>query len=412
MTGKEFFKVSPVDAVWKSIRTFPFVSYETVPLDDSVGRVLAHDVISTIDLPEFHRATMDGYAVRARSTFGASEGMPALLGVTGAVEMGEIPAISVGPGEAVRIATGGMLPPGADSVVMKEHTQTVDDQALEVFRSVAPLEHVIEVGEDLKKGERVLSQGTLLRAQEMGILAALGQARVPVYRRPAVAIISSGDEIVPIEQVPDLSQLRDVNAYTLAGLIRVWGGIPLYLGIARDNVQDLDRLCREALARADMVLLSGGSSVGTRDFTQEVLEGLPDGEILIHGVSVSPGKPTILARSGKQPVWGLPGQVTSAMVVFHVMVRVALEHIGGRSEAEQAKRLEVPALLNRNLASVQGREDYVRVKLIPEKDHLLAAPILGKSGLIRTMVQADGLIRIPRDSEGLDKGTLVKAILV
>ncbi|MDY6837368.1 MAG: molybdopterin molybdotransferase MoeA [Thermodesulfobacteriota bacterium] len=412
MTGKEFFKVASLDAVLERIRTFPAVDEELLPLDQSVGRILAQDLFSSIDLPEFKRATMDGYAIQAKSTFGASESMPALFTIIGSVGMGEVPTVSVDPGQAVHIATGGMLPRGADSVVMVEHTQRLDEQTLEVFKSTAPLQHVMEVGEDLTKGERILSKGIVIRPQEMGVLAALGQSQVPVYRKPVVAIVSSGDEIVPIEQAPGLSQLRDVNAYTLSGLVRTSGGIPFYVGIAKDHFAELDHLCRKALSRADMVLISGGSSVGTRDFTLEVLQGLPDAEILVHGVSVSPGKPTILARSQDKPVWGLPGQVTSAMIVFHVMVRAALEKIGGRKEDELGKRQEVPAMVSRNIASVQGREDYVRVRLVREGENLIAEPILGKSGLLHTMVKADGLIRIERDSEGLDKGSPVDVILL
>ena len=404
--------MASLEAVLKQVRTFPAVDEEVLPLDESVGRVLAQDLFSTIDLPEFNRATMDGYAVQAQSTFGASEAMPALLTIIGAVGMGEVPTVAVNPGQAVHIATGGMLPSGADSVVMVEHTQRLDEQTLEVFKSTAPLQHVMEVGEDLKKGERILSKGIVIRPQEMGVLAALGRSQVPVYRKPVVAIVSSGDEIVPIEQTPGLSELRDVNAYSLSGLVYASGGIPLYLGISKDNFDALDRLCRKALSQADMVLISGGSSVGTRDFTLEVLQGLPGAEILVHGVSVSPGKPTILARSQDKPVWGLPGQVTSAMIVFHVMVRAALEKIGGRKEDDLGTRQEVPATLSRNLASVHGREDYVRVKLVREAENLIAEPILGKSGLLHTMVKADGLIKIPRDSEGLDKGTPVYVILL
>lgn len=411
MTEKDFFKVTTLNAVLELVRAFPCVGEEVLDLDQSVGRVLAQDVLSGIDLPEFNRATMDGYAVQARSTFGASESMPALFTIIGSVEMGEVPTVSVKAGQAVRIATGGMLPDGADCVVMVEHTQTLDEHTLEVFKSAAPLQHVMEVGEDLQKGEKILSKGSALRPQEMGVLAALGQTHVPVYKQPVVAIISSGDEIVPIEQTPGLSQLRDVNAHTLAGLVPLAGGIPIYLGIAKDNFDELDRLCRQGLAQADMVLISGGSSVGSRDFTLEVLQGLPDTEILVHGVSVSPGKPTILARSGTKAVWGLPGQVTSAMVVFQVMVRPALESIGGLSEDESGKIQEVPAVLSRNLASVQGREDYIRVRLVRQGEELHAEPILGKSGLIHTMVKAHGLIRIERDSEGMDKGSPVKVML-
>jgi molybdopterin molybdotransferase len=411
MTEKDFFRVTTLKAVLELIRTLPCVGEEVLALDRCVGRILAQDVFSSIDLPEFHRATMDGYAVQARSTFGASESMPALFAIVGSVEMGEVPTVSVKAGEAVRIATGGMVPNGADSVVMVEHTQSLDAQTVEVFKSAAPLQHVMEVGEDIHKGEKILLKGSRIRPQEMGVLAALGQTHVPVYNQPVLAIISSGDEIVPIDQTPDLSQLRDVNAHTLAGLIALSGGMPLYLGIARDDFDELDRLCRQALDRADMILISGGSSVGSRDFTLEVFQGLPDAEILVHGVSISPGKPTILARSRGKAVWGLPGQVTSAMVVFHVLVRPALERISGLSEDALGRSRQVPAVLSRNLASVQGRDDHVRVRLVRQGERLYAEPILGKSGLIHTMVKADGLIRIDRDSEGLDKGTLVEVML-
>lgn len=411
MTEKDFFRVATLKAVLELIRTLPCVGEEVVALDRSVGRILAQDVFSSIDLPEFNRATMDGYAVQARSTFGASESMPALFAVVGSVEMGEVPTVSVKAGEAVRIATGGMLPEGADSVVMVEHTQALDAHTVEVFKSAAPLEYVMEVGEDIRRGEKILVKGSRIRPQEIGVLAALGQAHVPVYKQPVLAIISSGDEIVPVDQTPDLSQLRDVNAHSLAGLISLSGGIPLCLGIAKDDFDQLDRLCRQALAQSDMVLISGGSSVGSRDFTLEVLQGLPDAEILVHGVSISPGKPTILARSREKAVWGLPGQVTSAMVVFHVLVRPALERISGLSESELGKSRLVPAVLSRNLASVQGRDDHVRVRLVHQGERLYAEPILGKSGLIHTMVKADGLVRIDRDSEGLDKGAPVEIML-
>ncbi len=411
MTGKEFFKVTSLETVLELVRTFPCVTDEVLPLDQCVGCILSQDIVSEIDLPEFNRATMDGYAVQARSTFGASESMPALFRIVGAVEMGEVPTVSVRPGEAVRIATGGMLPDGADSVVMIEHAQALDEHTLEVFKSSVPLQHVIEIGEDFRREEQILPKGSRIRPQEMGVLAALGQTHVSVYRQPTVAIISSGDEIVPIEETPSLSQLRDVNAHTLSGLIRLSGGIPLYLGIARDNFDELHSLCKNALAESDMVLISGGSSVGSRDFTMEVIQALPAAEILVHGVSISPGKPTILAASEQKPIWGLPGQVTSTMVVFQVMVRPMLEKIGGLSEDRLVAEREVSAVLSRNMASVQGREDYVRVKLVRRENQIYAEPILGKSGLIHTMVKADGLIKIDMNSEGLDKGTPVSVIL-
>jgi len=411
MIDREFFKVTSLETVLELIHTFPCVSEEILPLNQSDGRILSRDVISKIDLPEFNRATMDGYAVQARSTFGASENMPALLTIIGTVEMGKVPSVSVNAGEAVRITTGGMLPKGADSVVMVEHAQTLDEHTLEIFKSAAPLQHVTEIGEDFQRGKKILSKGNRIRPQEMGVLAALGEIHVPVYRQPVVAIISSGDEIVPIEQTPGLSQLRDVNAHTLTGFVRLSGGVPLYLGIAGDDLDELHGLCKKALAEADMVLISGGSSIGSRDFTMDVIQGFTDAEILVHGVSISPGKPTILARSKQKAIWGLPGQVASAMVVFHVMVRPMLEAIGGLSKDRTGTTHGVSAVLSRNLASVQGREDYVRVKLVYQQNQVYAEPILGKSGLIHTMVKADGLVRIDTNSEGLDMGAPVKVIL-
>jgi molybdopterin molybdotransferase len=411
VTDKEFFKVTSLEAALQMTRTFPCVGEEVLPLDQSVGRILSQDIVSKIDLPEFNRATMDGYAVQAQSTFGASESMPALFTIVGAIEMGEVPTVSVKAGEAVRIATGGMLPDGADSVVMLEHAQALDDQTLEIFKSTAPLEHVMEIGEDFRRGEKTLLKGSRIRPQEMGVLAALGETHIPVYRKPVVTILSSGDEIVPIDQTPDLSQLRDVNAYTLTGLVQLSGAVPRYLGIARDSFDELHGFLENALAEADVVLISGGSSVGSRDFTIEAIQALADAEILFHGVSISPGKPTILACSKEKAIWGLPGQVTSAMVVLHVMVRPMLERIGGLSEGQIGVGHQVSAVLSRNLASVQGREDYVRVKLVRREDQVYAEPILGKSGLIHTMVKGDGLVRIHMNSEGLNEGTPVSVIL-
>jgi len=406
---KDFFKVKDLERVLELIDGFEPLSAESQPLTECLNRILAEDVVSEINLPEFSRATMDGYAVQAGSTFGASEGIPALLDVVGKVEMGQVANVSLEPGQAVEITTGGMLPGGADAVVMVEHTQRIDDRTIEVFKSVAPLQHVMEIGEDLVRGSTVLPRGTRVRPQEMGVLAALGRTEVSVYKRPVVAVISSGDEIVPVDQTPALSELRDVNSHTLSALVLSTGGDPLCLGIAGDDPGELGRLCRRAVTEADMVLISGGSSVGSRDYTLEVLNDLPESRVLVHGVSVSPGKPTILARSEGRILWGLPGQVTSAMVVFQVMVRPSIQKIAGLVQ-DRGKGMEIPAVLSRNVASVQGRTDFVRVRLRLRDGKMVAEPILGKSGLLHTMVKADGMIRIEKDSEGLDQGEPVAVI--
>lgn len=405
----EFFQVTEVDEVLCLQERFEQVGHEQVPLEEALGRVLGRDLVATHDIPGFDRSTMDGFAVRAVSTFGASEGNPAYLTVVGTVPMGQAIDFQVGAGQAVRIATGGMLPSGADGVVMIEHTDTVDDTTIEVYHSITPGQNVVLKNEDASAGQLLLPVGCRLRSQELGVLAATGQAVVDVFKRPRVGIISSGDEVVPIEGSPAPGQIRDVNSYTLAGLVHQTGGIPVYYGIIKDRYDDLLATCRRAIAETDMVLVSGGSSVGTRDLTVNVLDALEQSRILIHGVSVRPGKPTILAQCGAKAFWGLPGHVTSAMVVFLVLVQPFLARIGG---AKGMPYMMIRARLTRNLASVQGRVDFIRVRLMRKNDELWAEPVLGASGLIRTMVAADGLVAIGMNSEGLDQGTWVEVRLI
>jgi molybdopterin molybdotransferase len=352
---------------------------------------------------------MDGFAVQAASTFGASEGNPAYLTVKGAVAMGDHPLFSITTGEAARIATGGMLPEGADAVVMIEHTGEIDDTTIEVYRSVAPGQHIVEKGEDFGKEEIVLSCGKKIRPQEKGLLAAFGRETVEVYQKPVIGIISTGDEVVPVNEIPGSGQIRDINTYTIAGLVMKAGGVPIAYGIVRDEFKMLFEKCSEALAQCDMVLISGGSSVGTRDFTIETLSALPDAAILVHGISISPGKPTILAKVGPKAFWGLPGHVVSAMVVFTVAVQPFIKHIGGLAPQDKSET-KISALLSRNVSSAQGRIDFIRVKLNENYGVLWAEPVLGKSGLIHTMIKADGLIAIGENTEGLDKGAEVQVI--
>ncbi len=405
---KEFFKVDTIEGVLAHVPSFTAVDTETVALADCLGRVTAEDVFSDVDIPDFNRSTMDGFAVKASSTFGASEANPAYLNVRGQIRMGERPDFSIGPGEAARIATGGMLPEGADSVVMVEHTDVLDDTTIEAYRSVAPGQHVIEKGEDIRHNQPALKAGTRIRPQEAGLLAACGRTETSVFRRPRVGIISTGDEVVPVDQVPGEGQIRDINTQTLSDQVLAAGGMPMVFGIVRDNRDDLMDKCRRALESTDMVMISGGSSVGARDFTVEVLDALPDTAILVHGISISPGKPTILARSGGKAFWGLPGHAVSAMVVFAVVVRPFLDRLCGLSQT--VRRFPVQAVLSRNLASAQGRVDYVRVRLVEVDGQPVAEPVLGKSGLINTMVKADGLIAIGMNTEGLEKGTTVEVM--
>lgn len=403
----EFFNVTTIDNVLEMADEFGQTAAEQVALDDALDRVLAEDFNAGSDIPGFDRSTMDGFAVSAASTYGASEGNPAYLTVVGSVYMGQVPDHTIGPGQASRIATGGMLPQGADSVVMVEHAEAIDETTIEVFKSVAPGQHIVARDEDAASGQTLLSAGTRLRPQEIGMLAACGVITTKVFQLPRVGIISSGDEVVPVDAAPLPGQVRDVNSHSLAALVRQTGGRPVLYGIVKDRFEDLLAACRQALEQTDMVLVSGGSSVGTRDLTVEVLAALPESRVLVHGVSISPGKPTILARCGRKPFWGLPGHVTSAMVVFMVLVRPFLAQINGWRDRSP---VIVRARIARNVASAQGRVDFVRVKLTVRQGEQWAEPVLGASGLIRTMVAADGLVAIAMNSEGLEKGNEVEVM--
>ena len=294
---KEFFKVTDLDDALELRFGFNRMDQEEISVQAATGRVLAEDIVADVDLPDFPRSIMDGFAVSAATTFGASDGNPAYINVPKSVAMGEIPEFSIGPGEAAKISTGGMLPKGTDSVVMVEHTDAIDDTTIEVFKSVAPGQNMVAIGEDIQKDQTVLSKGQRLRPQETGLLAAFGRQSVRVFRQPVIGILSTGDEIVPIDTVPSFGKIRDINSYTLAGQVLQAGGIPRQLGIVKDDYDDLLERCKQGVDQSDMLLVSGGSSVGMRDYTVEVLSEIPDTELLLHGISISPGKPTILART-------------------------------------------------------------------------------------------------------------------
>jgi molybdopterin molybdotransferase len=268
---------------------------------------------------------------------------------------------------------------------------------------------VVQIGEDFTAGTRILDQGRVLHPQDIGIMAALGREILSVHRRARVGIISTGDEVVPLQESPGPGKIRDINCHTLSAMVSQAGGIPVRFGIVTDDADLLFTACSNALATSDMLLISGGSSVGTRDFTVEVLNRLPDARILAHGIPISPGKPTILARARNKPIWGLPGHVVSAMIVFRTVVRPFLDQLNGISNSRQTV-WPVPARMTRNISSAQGRTDYIRVRMVRREDGLWAEPIPGKSGLLNTMIQADGLVAVDINTEGLDKGAWVMVI--
>ncbi|MBT8763328.1 molybdopterin molybdotransferase MoeA [Desulfohalobiaceae bacterium Ax17] len=405
---QDFFQVISVKEFISKLKDFSPVGTVELPLTQAFGRVLAQDIVAREDLPLVHRSCMDGYALMAKDSFGASESNPAYLEVVGEVEIEKIPDFTLGPGQCARIVTGGTLPDGADSVIMIEHTQDLGAGTIEIRKSVAPHENVMLKGEDFQVHDLALSSGTCIDFKQVGILAALGVASVRVYQRVKVGIISTGDELVPVHKVPEPGQVRDVNSYTLAQLVDKAGGEFKLYGIVQDELQDITSALETATQENDVVLISGGSSIGTRDLTVQALESIKGVEILAHGVAISPGKPTILARKENKAIWGLPGQVASAQVVMLVLTLPFMRHLAGQKNAFAAEdRVHVQAELARNIASKYGREDYVRVKLDNTDGKLKAIPILGKSGLLKTIVQADGLLKIPDNLEGLEKGTEV-----
>jgi molybdopterin molybdotransferase len=400
----EMFKVlPPAEAlkVWFA-HASPATRTENIATEDALGRVLAGRLTAQSALPTFARSTMDGYALRAGDSFGATETLPAYFSVIGEVPMGRSFPLSVGPAQAAVIYTGGMLPSGADAVVMVERTQKLDAANIEVLRSVAPGENLVQVGEDVNEGELLFEAGSTLRPQDLGGLMALGITRVTVAARPRVAIISTGDEVIAPGENPVPGQIRDVNTYTVAGLVARAGGIPVPCGIVGDNYDALLLATRTALENADMLVISAGSSVSTRDLTADVLNALGLPGVLVHGVAVKPGKPTILGVCNGKPVIGLPGNPVSAMVVAGLFMVPMLGRLQNNPYPPRRQRLT--AQLTHNLPSVPGREDYIQVKLVERDGRSWAEPVFGKSNLIYTLVKSYGMICIPLNSSGLHQG--------
>ncbi|MDA8097321.1 MAG: molybdopterin molybdotransferase MoeA [Clostridia bacterium] len=375
---------------------------EEAGLVEALGRVLERDVTAPEDVPGFDRSTMDGFAVRAQDTFGATEGLPAYLDIIGEVLMGSAPGGSVSVGQAYRIATGGMLPAGTDAVVMVEYTEQLDEHTIGVTRPVAPGDNTVRRGDDITRGALLLTAGRRLRAQDVGLLAAAGVSRVSVVRPPRVGVITTGDEVVPVDAALAPGQVRDVNSYTNGALVEVNGGVARRYGVVGDDFELLSDTVRLALTENNAVVISGGSSVGKRDFTADVINNMGKPGVLFHGLAVRPGKPTIGAVVDGKPLIGLPGHPVSAMVVFELIVKPLIN--------PTASKLSLRARITRSLSSPPGKEDYVRVALSYVDGVLTAEPILGKSSLIVTMVRADGLARIPLESQGVSAGEEVEVI--
>lgn len=388
----------------------PAIQTETIPSMSALGRVTAAPVRSPESLPAFPRSTVDGFAVRARDTFGASDTLPAYLALAGEVPMGKPAVIVLQRGQAAAIHTGGMLPEGADAVVMLEQTQETRNGELEVMRAVAVGDNIIQAGEDVRAGQEVIAQGTCLRAAEIGGLMALGLMEVAVARRPLVGIISSGDEVVSPEHTPELGQVRDVNSYTLSAFVQAHGAQPVRYGVVPDQAGRLTDVLRQALAECDLIVITAGSSASARDLTSSVVNSMAAPGVLVHGVSVRPGKPTILAVCDGKAVIGLPGNPVSALVIAGLFVAPVIARLlGMRSPRPQPL---IHARLAINLASQAGREDWIPVKIRHGEAGFEAEPVFFKSNLIFNLAQADGLARIPADATGRSAGDTIEVFLL
>ncbi|HER23456.1 MAG TPA: molybdopterin molybdenumtransferase MoeA [Candidatus Atribacteria bacterium] len=381
---------------------------EEVDIKTALHRFLAEEIVAPANLPGFNRSTMDGYAIRAEDSFGATDNLPSYLKIIGEIKMGIKPEFKSSPGEAVKISTGGMLPEGVNAVMMLEYTEQIDNNTVEIRKSISPWENVVREDEDLKKGETILRKGQRLRSQDIGVLAGIGKTSIKIYKKPKIAIISTGNEIIPAEGEPRIGQIRDINSYTLGVCIEESGGLPVYKGIIKDEAILLEQEVKKIIEedKIEAVIISGGSSVGIRDVTLEVLNRLGKPGVLIHGVSVKPGKPMILAIADNRPIFGLPGHPVSAMIIFDLFVRPLISWLQGGEFSNNYSK-EIGAELTSNIVSDSGREDYIRVFLYKKGKKYYAEPILGKSGLISTMVRASGLIKIGLNIEGLEEGSKV-----
>lgn len=380
------------------------VEYEEVEITRALGRVAFEDVFSQLDIPDFNRSTVDGYAVVSKDVYGASESLPVFLNIIGKVEMGEKTELKVSAGNCVYVPTGGMIPPGADSMLMIEYVELIDEGMLAAQSPVAPGENIIFAGDDVKSGEKVLSKGRLIKSQDIGVLCAAGISHVKVSKRPRVAVISTGDEIVdPFGQVKP-GQVRDINTYTLSAMVQELGGEVTRSIVVKDDYDLIRKTVDEASTDNDIVVISGGSSVGAKDNTEKVIDSLGEPGVFVHGVAVKPGKPTIIGRVRNAAVFGLPGHPVSAVIIFRIFVGELIDKLLGKTK----ESLFINAVCSANIHSSPGKETHQMVELSEDENGFTAKPIYAKSSAISQLSKAQGVIRIPLNKEGIKKGETVK----
>ncbi len=374
---------------------------EDVALLEAYNRVLKEDIVSSLDIPPFDRSTVDGYAVRAEETFGADENQPATLKISGMILAGEQPKMVLGRGEAVEIVTGAHLPEGADAVVMIEDAERVDEQ-LQVYAAVTPNMNVMKKGSDIKNGEIVLRAGQVLGASEIGVLAALGLTKARCFKPPMVAVLSTGSEVTEPGKPLPAGKIFDINAYSLSTAVIESGAKPVFFGVVPDDKESLSKTLATALSSADVVITSGGVSVGPRDYTPQIVDSLGKPGVVVYGVAVKPGKPTTVSFAQDKPIFSLPGNPTAALMMFYLLVRPVIQRLCGRIPSEMRS---IRAFTGAKLFSAKGRRTFVMVRLVldVEKCRLVAEPVAGASGAITTLTDADGFVEVPENQQYVNK---------
>ncbi|MGE5629898.1 MAG: gephyrin-like molybdotransferase Glp [Caulobacteraceae bacterium] len=382
--------------------------HEDVDIVKALGRVAFEEVFSKVDIPDFNRSTVDGYAVVSKDTFGASESLPVFLEVIGKVEMGMATPLKISSGKCAYVPTGGMIPEGADGMIMIEYVESIDEGSIAAYSAVAPGENIILKGDDVRNGQSIIKKGRIIKPQDIGVLCAAGLKSIKVAKPPRVAVISTGDEIVDPFGETGLGQVRDINTYTLSALAEELGGKVTKKAVIKDDFELLKKAIEEAAYGNDIVVVSGGSSVGAKDNTEKVIDSFGAPGVFVHGVAVKPGKPTILGRVGNAAVFGLPGHPVSAVIIFRIFVEYMIDRLLGKTR----EAIQIQAVSSANIHSSPGKETYQMVEIEEEKDgSYTAKPIYAKSAAISQLSKAQGFIRIPVNTEGIQKGETVKVEL-
>ena len=407
----DFFNVMSVDEVKKILsNNFKNMKIETeiVNILECEGRVLSKDIVSKFNVPEFNRSTVDGYAIKSKESHGCSECMPTFLDIVGEVSMGESASGDIKSGECMYVPTGGMIPNSSDAVIMIEHAEKLDEFTIAIHKPTSTGENVVYKGDDIKKDQIVIKKGKKLNSQDIGVLAALGVNEIEVYRTIKFTVISTGDEIIDLDEDLEFGKIRDINGYAICSLIKKLGGVVVKKSIVKDDYNLLREEVQFGIDNSDIVLLSGGSSVGTRDFTHDVINSFNGQGVLVHGVALKPGKPTIIGECENKVVIGLPGHPVSAIIVFKIFIEYLVNEI---LEINENKYL-IDAIINQNLHSSPGKKTYQMVSLEEIDNKYYATPIFGKSSMITLLSKACGYVIINENCEGLYKKEKVKVHLL